>query len=336
MISTQIRPKCISLTRCVVQISIWNLDKCRTMSSKRISPTMLPTRKRTSVEAPRHIPRTVPQAPNLYTTQMPIVQPNYATVSGPIADFPAYPACYPYGDNFYSPNDGSYIPASAVAPMDLSCWEVNTSQTSSSGSSSLKSLSPPMSEAEMLHCDVYPTADDHLGMDQFSQYPDPWLVPGCPPTPPPDPMFDIPDMFNTGKADLTDFNLLPDTATECEYLGVSKLQFSRSSDSVGLLLTFTDYVSELCPDTCTQEQSGLLRKEALVTPALLDHLRMRPWNGQRTTQGTTLATMSRPTRTDTSIVPTLPKHATTNPQSRSAFMRRSQKYMASTQLTRDQ
>lgn len=212
------------------------------MSSRRSPPTMPVSRTGTSVEAqrnPRHTPRTIPQATNIYTSQLPhMAEPNYALVSAPTNYFHSAAPCLPPGDDpFFSGNDGAYIPTSAVAPMDLNMWDLitdcpmdNTSGSSSSSGSS-KSLSPPMTEAELLQTDLY-RATDFPGVDQFTHYPDPWIpMNGFPPTPPVDPMFDIPDMFGTSKNDPMAFAALPEPATECEYLGVSKLQFARSSHS---------------------------------------------------------------------------------------------------------
>ena len=205
------------------------------MTSRRTSPTMLPSRTKTPARHqhnPRHTPRTVPQASKTFAPHMPsMTHPNYAIVTGAPELFPELASCMPDGhDAFYSGNDGSYIPTSVVAPTDLSfmhnmgSYELDVASGSISGSST-KSFSPLMTEAEILQSEVYQTANTTSGMDQFSYYSDPWMQ--LPPTPPAEQMFDVSDMFSTGKNDVT-FETLPDSATECEYLGVSKLQFSRS------------------------------------------------------------------------------------------------------------
>lgn len=73
----------------------------------------------------------------------------------------------------------------------------------------------------MMHVDMY-----QVSVDQFGHYPDPW-VNGMPLTPPEDPMFENLDLFAPAKNEPMVFAPLPEPATECEFLGVSKLQFSR-------------------------------------------------------------------------------------------------------------
>jgi len=218
------------------------------MSARRSSNNMMPSRTRHSVETqqlPRHIPRTRPEATSTYISQIPAMsQPSYDLVSGaPGYCVEAAPCWQTITDSFYPGNDSAYIPTSSVAPMALthpSYWEVmpnydidsaSTSSSSSGSSSSTKAcISPPMSEAEILPSELYQTSPAHLDMDHFP-YTDPWVSSTMmPPTPPTDPMFDNLDLFNTGKNEHMSFMGLPDAALpECEYLGVSKLQFSRSS-----------------------------------------------------------------------------------------------------------
>lgn len=193
----------------------------------------MPSRTRTSVEAhqnPRYTPRTLPQATHMYTAQLP--NTNYVAVSGLQGYYDMTAPCMSMDDAYFPGNDRSYIPTSAIAPTDLTNWEMadcSLDDSSDSSGSSTESRSPPMTGAEVLHTDVYPTADFHV-VDHFDQYPiDPWIpMNGLPPTPPMDSTFDIPDMFATSKNDFIAFPPLPESATECEYLGVSKLQFSRS------------------------------------------------------------------------------------------------------------
>lgn len=215
------------------------------MSARRTSPSMLPSRTRVPVEArqPRHMPRTRPDVSSIYTTHSSMSQPNYGLASGaPEYTTEVDPIWQPISDAFYPGNDSSYIPTSSVAPTDLSntsywntmtTYDVDSSCTSSTSSGSSSStrtcISPPMSEAELMHADMYHTSSAHLPIDQSSQYLDPWVNPGMMPlTPPADPLFDNLELFNTGKTDPMAFVALPEAAMpECEYLGVSKLQFSR-------------------------------------------------------------------------------------------------------------
>lgn len=218
------------------------------MSTRRTSSDMVPSRTRQTVQArpPRHIPQTRPEATSTYTLQMPAMsQPNYDLVSSAPEYGPEVAPCWqPVTEAFYPGNDGAYIPTSSVAPTDLthstywealSTYDVDSSSTSSastgSSSSTKTCISPPLSEAEILQSELYPTAGAHLAMDHYSQYADPWVNPTMmPPTPPADPLFDNLDLFNTSKNDPMAYVTLPEPAIpECEYLGVSKLQFSRSS-----------------------------------------------------------------------------------------------------------
>ena len=219
------------------------------MSSRETSPTMPPSKTRHSVKAqkPRHIPRTGPQATSQFTSHVsPMAQPNFALASGAPEYCPELLTCWPsVTEPFYPGNDSTYIPTSSVAPTDLTNtsylgamanYDVDSSSTvmSSGSSGSTKTcISPPMSEAEILYPELYRTSPAHLGIDQFSSYTDHWVHPSAlPPTPPADTIFDDLDLFNTGKNDQINFATLPEPAMpECEYLGVSKLQFFRSSHS---------------------------------------------------------------------------------------------------------
>ena len=209
------------------------------MSAKRSSHNMMPSRPRHSTETqqhPRHIPRTRPEATSTYMSQnLAISQPNYDLVPGASGYCPKLAPCWPImTESFYPGNDSAYIPTSSVAPMALTHssymetanHDIDSASTSSSSSgspsSTKTSISPPMSEAGILQSELY--------MDQFP-YTDPWVSSTMmPPTPPTEPIFDNLDLFNNGKEDSMAFMNFPDAVLpECEYLGVSKLQFSRSS-----------------------------------------------------------------------------------------------------------
>ena len=237
------------------------------MTSARQPPSkMNQLRTRHSVEArhPRHIPKCRPEATSAYTSQASAMsQRNYELVSSAPEYCSEVAPCWPpMTENFFSGNDGAYIPTSSVAPTDLtnsSYWEtmstygVDVSSTSSSSSGSASSattcISPPLSEVEIMQSELYQTAPAHLSMDHYPHYADPWVNPTMmPPTPPEDPLFDNLDLFNTGKNDPMAFLPLPDAAlSECEYLGVSQLQFSRYSRP--LLLTVLGLIVE--QSTCS-------------------------------------------------------------------------------------
>lgn len=202
--------------------------------SRKPSPKMTQPRTRASADAPRHVPRTMPQNTHIYT-QIPNMSPasyHHAPIaSGNVS----MSSCIPLGDDaFYHPgNDGSYIPASNVAPTALTFldtitpYDIDTLSRTSSSSLSSTLPSPPMTEAEIFQSEFYPTTDLQLGIGHFASYPDPWVTTAGPPTPPED-LFDMPDMFCSSKNDNMAFPTLPEPATECEYLGVSALQFARS------------------------------------------------------------------------------------------------------------
>ena len=190
---------------------------------------MSSSRVRSSTDASRHPSRTMSQVSRSYIPEVPVLtQQHYRYVTSAPAQVSMMAPCLPISDNiFYPSNDGSYIPTSNVAPAALTFLDSMTpydmdiySKTSpSSTSTSSTSSSPPMSEAEMYQGEMYAVPD--LGMEPFI-YTDPWVT-HMPLTPPEDPMFDMPELFCTSKAD-PNFPV-----TECEYLGVSKLQFSTRS-----------------------------------------------------------------------------------------------------------
>ena len=201
------------------------------------------------------MPRTRPEAASMYTLSAALPQSNYDYVSGAPGFAPELASCWqPLTEAYYPGNDSAYIPTSSVAPTELahpSYWEAmapynvassSTSSSSSGSSTSTKaSISPRMSEVEVFQSELYPTSGTHLDMDHFPPT-DPWTLPMMmPPTPPADPMFDNLDLFNTSKDDAMAFMNLPDSAyEECEYLGPSKLQFSRRvplSDRATSILT---------------------------------------------------------------------------------------------------
>lgn len=193
---------------------------------------MTQPRTHASSDVPRHTPRTLPQSTHLYT-QIPNISPSYQYVSVAPSNMSMMSSCLPLGDDaFYPGNDGSYIPASNVAPTDLTFlgsitpYDMDTLSRTTSSTLSNTIPSPPLTEAEMFQNELYATTDLHLGVGQFVSYQDPWIASAGPPTPPEDD-FDIPDMFCSNKNDVAAFSALPEPATECEYLGVSSLQFAR-------------------------------------------------------------------------------------------------------------
>lgn len=218
------------------------------MSIRRKSPNMPPTRTRTSVEAhkrmPRHISGTI--SPTTYAAHPSYLSDMSASqfelVSGPAEFYPQVTSCWTsVTDAFYPGSDSAHIPTLSVAPGDLThqpafdasldvamMYEASSSSaSSSSGSSSRSSISPPLTEAEIVSCvSGYHPATTQPTTFPYSQYPDPaWINHGMP-TPPlfPDTM----DLFDSGKDDRSMFEPLPEPVQECEYLGVSKLQFARS------------------------------------------------------------------------------------------------------------
>lgn len=220
------------------------------MSSRKSSSNMLPSRTRlpsAAQQKPRHIPTSLPQSTAVYTQYLSnMAEPNYHVVPSASIYFPEMTSCLPVGDDTSFPgNDGSYIPTSGVAPTDLTFIHPLgpcDSDTSSSSSEPLaKPFSPPMTEAEIAQAELYHTTGIDSGMAHLSCYPDQWVM-QLPPTPPADPMFEIPDMFDTGRTDSLAFEPLPEPATECEYLGVSKLQFSRSDHLIRYLMLCIDFV----------------------------------------------------------------------------------------------
>lgn len=196
------------------------------------------------VSQPRHVPRIRPEATSTFTAPLSDID-NYALVSAPQDYCPVIESCWPSMiDTFHPGNDSAYIPAQMVNPAELmnQTWDmmsntdVESSYTSSSGSStkSTACISPPMSEAETLSAELYqPTV--HAGMDHFPSYKDTLTQPMIwPLTPPTEPWEDV-ELFSSGKNDQMGFSRLPESAiTECEYIGPSKLQFSRSSHRLSL------------------------------------------------------------------------------------------------------
>jgi len=191
------------------------------------------------VSQPRHVPRIRPEATSTFTAPLSDID-NYALVSAPQDYCSVIEPCWPSMiDTFPPGNDSAYIPAQMVNPAELmnQTWDmmsntdVESSYTSSSGSStkSTACISPPMSEAETLSAELYqPTV--HTGMDHFPSYKDTLTQTMIwPLTPPTEPWEDV-ELFSSGKNDQMGFSRLPESAiTECEYIGPSKLQFSRSS-----------------------------------------------------------------------------------------------------------
>lgn len=212
-------------------------------SIRRTTPTMDSSRTRQSrVSQPRHLPRIRPEATSTFTAPISDVD-NYALVSAAQDYCSVIGPCWSSMiDTFPPGNDNAYIPAQMVNPAELmnQTWDmmsntdVESSYTSSSGSSTRSNpcISPPMSAAETISAElILPTV--HTGMDHFSLYKDAmahtiiW-----PPTPPEEPWEDV-ELFTSGKNDQMGFSRLPESAiTECEYIGPSKLQFSRSSHHV--------------------------------------------------------------------------------------------------------
>ena len=160
-------------------------------NSRRTSPKMAPHRTNLSTKAPRHVPRTIPQNTQVYTQIPNLSQPSYYHVSAAPGNASMMSSCMPLGDDaFYPGNDGSYIPASNVAPTALTFldsitpYDIDTFSSASSSSLSSTIPSPPMTEAEMFQSELYPTSDIQLGMGQFVSYPDPYPTPHSLPTRP--------------------------------------------------------------------------------------------------------------------------------------------------------
>lgn len=203
------------------------------MSSRRTTPIMNSSRPRTSVEAtrkPRHTSRTQLEPVNTsFSTHYPsaMTQTSYLPAPGSPDFYSGDNQCWSMMTNsFYPGNDSAHIPTLSVAPTDLThqpCWEAMTTyepdmSSVSSGLSSKSCITPPLSQAEMLPYDVFQPSLDH-SMDQYDYYPDRYMTLPEPLTPPEDPMF---EMHTNDKNESLVF---PDT--ECEYMGVSKIQFSR-------------------------------------------------------------------------------------------------------------
>lgn len=202
------------------------------MSFKRTTAVMNSSRPRTSVQAirkPRQSSRiqqgTIPPPFSNHVSSG-MIHPGFALASGSPDLYPEVSQYWPVmSDNFFSGNDSAHIPALSVAPTELTnqpYWDSTTrydldSSSASSGASSKSCISPPMSEAEMMHVDIFQSPVDQFAYCSYEM----------PLTPPADP-FDSMELFGNSKTDPMVFHPLPEPATECEYLGVSKLQFSRS------------------------------------------------------------------------------------------------------------
>lgn len=221
------------------------------MSTRR-KPHNMPSRTKTSMDPnmriPRHLAGTYPQAAYAtypsYLSDVP--NTHYEVVHGSTDFYPQLSTCWtPLTDNFYPGSDSAHIPALSVAPGDLSHHPIsdagldsisvfNASSTSSTSteSSIRSSISPPMSGAEMVPCvNVCLPEVDSIPFS-YSHYPDPsWTM--MPPTPPlfPDTM----ELIDSGKNDPLIYDPLSSPIQECEYLGVSKLQFARSSHPILLI-----------------------------------------------------------------------------------------------------
>lgn len=189
------------------------------MNSSRPRSTAEATRKS------RHIPRTQhDNMPISFPAQVSsgMTSPPFALVSGSSSFYPEVGPWIP--DTFYSGVDCNHIPALSVAPDDLTIpyWDpmdAGYENDSYSSAASAKScISPPLAEAEMMHADVpYQSPIDHFG-----PYPDRWTMPMTPPAD-----FDQ-ELFDINKNDLTGYPLVTEPVQECEFIGVSDLQFSRS------------------------------------------------------------------------------------------------------------
>lgn len=200
------------------------------MSYRRTSPTMNSSRPRSSVEAarkPRHAPRlqmdTVPTSYGHHVSSD-MTHASIASMSGS-PDFYHEVGSW---DSFLSGIDSNHIPALSVAPTDLTnvpYWQsmdTRYSLDSSSISSAAPTktcISPPMTEAEMMHVDMLQSP-----LDSFGYWPERWGSTAMPLTPPAED-YDM-ELFND-KIDPLDLPLAEPTS-ECIYLGPSKLQFSRS------------------------------------------------------------------------------------------------------------
>lgn len=299
------------------------------MSVRRTIHTMNSSRPRTSVEATRksrHAPRI--QQDNVSRTQTihglsGLTHSNYALPSVS-PDF--YTEMPTWTDSFY-PGTDNHMPVFSVDPNDLTrppYWDplhtkYDGDLSSASSAASAKScISPPMAEAQMMHADMY-----QLPEDRFDYFPDPWLCRTMPITPPAEPLT---DMFGNIKNDPMDFSL-PEPATECEYIGVSQLQFARSLCSFVHRETLADSVIVSRLDIASPDPFGPPPKGVLSAPHQDPHTplspRMTTWSASSTIQGMTRVTKRKPTRTVIIIVLMSQKDAITNRPSKSASTRTS-------------
>lgn len=194
------------------------------------------SRPRTSVEASRKSRQSSRTQPDPITTSFSshvssgMTQPSYVLASGSPDFYLGDNQCWSMAnDHFYTGNDSAHIPTLSVAPTDLThqpCWEGMTmfdSSSTSSGSTSNSCVSPPSSEIEIMPYDVYQPSVEHY---EHYAYPDRYMPDVM--TPPEDPMF---EMFGNNKNDCMPFGPFPESRnsepeTECELLGLSKLQFA--------------------------------------------------------------------------------------------------------------
>lgn len=206
--------------------------------SRRVSATTLPSRTRVTPDMhhkPRHTPRSQPHATMSYNLHTPaMIPPNYDLVSAAPTTYPSMAQYFPAEiASYYPPNEGSYIPTCTISPTDLGFSHFDLSEDSgyssalsSSSSESSKSDSPPMTEAEMTQA-FFAQEPYLIGSESYSCQ-DPWTTDiHCAPTPPPELELDL---FNADKGvESLAFRSLPEPALQqCEYIGVSSLQFSKS------------------------------------------------------------------------------------------------------------
>lgn len=193
------------------------------------------SRPRTSVEVirkPRHGTRKQQEpAPASFSTYFSsgIMSDGFVLTSGPPDFYPEVSQCWPVmTEGFYSGSDSAHIPALSVAPTDLTHhWDPMATMydlelsSASSGSSSKSSYSPPMSGAEMMPINLY-----HSPMEQYEHYPG-QMATGSLTSPTEPSLFGDLEFFSNDRNDPMVMSL-SEPVNECEYLGVSKLQFSRS------------------------------------------------------------------------------------------------------------
>lgn len=216
------------------------------MSHRSHSRNTMSSRHRRTQEArvPRYNPKVMPENTSVYTPgQAPTVShSNYALVSCPDSTFSGLAPCWSTVPSaFYPGNDDSHLATLSIDPLALSnvpyidsdicsasSYDVDSSYDAYTSQATvpltqMASISPPLSQAEAVSQDLRASP---IQSGVYHPYADTWVHGML--TPPADPICpDGLDLIDPGRPEYS-FSPLPDPISECEFLGVSKIQPYRS------------------------------------------------------------------------------------------------------------